>query len=373
MGCIYMWTNLINMKRYIGKCKTDAKKRYRAHINGHGNKPLKQAIDKYGIEHFSFDILHKNIPHELLNDYEMEAIAQYNTNTNHPGGWGYNLTHGGDGNSMSGKDHPLYGKPPSAETKQKLSESAKSSPLVAEAQRKATEAAAQKNRGTPRSEETKQKISTSHIGITHSEETIAKHFLGDNNPMYGKPSPNRGKPSPMKGIPRSEETKAKISQSLMGREFTDEHRSNISASQTGEKNNNYGKPRSAETCRKIGKANSSPYKPDAHALFFSLPKPMPLREKRKILCEKFPDVAYGTIHGWTCQWQPEGISRLKDSREVFAHKKAIAHDIFKSLFPTASLREIRKILREKFSDYDKSTVYKWIKQWQSELDPQITF
>ena len=356
MGCIYMFTNQITNKGYIGKCHGDVKKRYNAHIRGDGSQPLKKAIDEYGIENFTFEILHDGILDIFLADYEEAAIAKYNTFKK-----GYNETPNGGGGAY-GENHPQYGKPRDEKVKRKLSESAKASPLVAEAQRKATEAASIKNKGTPRSEETKQKISKSHIGITHSEET--KQIMSEQR--KGRPSPNKGKPSPLRGVPRSEETKAKLSQKLKGRQFTAEHRANISTAQTGERNNNFGKPRSVETCQKIGEANASPYKSDAYMLFSALPESMPLREKRKVLCEKFADVPYGTIHGWTRQWQPEGISKLQDSREVFARNKAIAYDIFKSSYPTMTLREIHKILRERFSDYHKSTIYKWTKQWQSE-------
>ena len=97
MGVIYMFTNLINLKRYVGKWSGDIMKRYRDHINGRGSIPLKRAIDKYGIHHFSFDILHENIPHEFLSYLETQEIAKYNCNASRSGGHGYNLTDGGDG------------------------------------------------------------------------------------------------------------------------------------------------------------------------------------------------------------------------------------------------------------------------------------
>ena len=332
MGCIYMHTNIITIERYIGQCKGDAevaeKRRKKAHIRGDGNKPLKEAIDKYGIHNFSFDILHHDVPNNLLDDYEKAAVVKYKSFEN-----GYNRTP--DGQSFSGSP---------------------------ESQKLATEAASKKNRGTPRSSETCEKIRKSHIGITHSDET--KQLMSKQR--KGRPSPNKGKPSPLKGVPRSEETKAKMSKSQKGRKFTDEHCANISAAQTGEKNNNFGKPRSVETCQKIGEANSSPYKSDAYALFSNLPDSMSLKEKRKQLCEKFPTVPYGTVYGWIKQWQPEGVSSLKHSREAFSHIKADAYDIFKTLFGVSSLREIRKIIREKYPTLHKSTICKWVKEWLSE-------
>ena len=351
---IYKYTNLITGMSYVGQTHKTLKERAKPSMKGyHGCDKFWEAIEMYGTDCWRSETLWDGLTLDEANIYEQIEIRD--NETLYP--YGYNLDEGGGGVPN-----------PSEKTRQKKSKSvsktfAENPKIWREAQRKATEAAAEKNRGTPRSKETKQKISKSHIGLTHSEKS--KQIMSEQR--KGRPSPNKGKPSPLRGVPRPEETKAKLSQKLKGREFTAEHRANISAAQTGERNNNFGKPRSVETCQKIGEANASPYKSDAYTLFSALPESMSLREKRKVLCGKFADVPYSTIHGWTRQWQPEGISKLKDSREVFARNKAIAYDIFKSLFPTMTLREIHKILREKFSDYDKSTIYKWTKQWQSEI------
>ena len=139
MGSIYKITNTINGKAYIGQCQGNVKKRYNAHIRGNGNKPLKEAIDEYGVEKFTFEILHDGVLNEYLDDYEEAAITKYDTFEN-----GYNETSRAVGN-LSGENHPLYGKPRSEEEKQKISESAKASPLVANVQKMATEASCEKD------------------------------------------------------------------------------------------------------------------------------------------------------------------------------------------------------------------------------------
>lgn len=79
MGCIYMFQNQVNSMVYIGKCQGNVKKRYNAHLRGDGNKPLKDAIDRHGIENFTFEILHDGILGEFLSFYEKEEIKRYNS------------------------------------------------------------------------------------------------------------------------------------------------------------------------------------------------------------------------------------------------------------------------------------------------------
>ena len=93
MICIYMITNKINNKKYIGQT-LNFKKRKKDHIcNAKDNKintHLYLAMRKYGIENFKFDIL-EEVKKEELNDKEIYYIKKYDTfNT------GYNMTNGGE-------------------------------------------------------------------------------------------------------------------------------------------------------------------------------------------------------------------------------------------------------------------------------------
>lgn len=97
---IYLATNQINNKRYIGQTKTgrlarriyehetDAKYTYYTCI-------FHAAILKYGIENFTFEIIEDNISQDLINEKEEFYIKFYNTF--YLDGQGYNMTWGGQG------------------------------------------------------------------------------------------------------------------------------------------------------------------------------------------------------------------------------------------------------------------------------------
>ena len=79
---IYMITNTIDNKRYIGK-SIDLKRRLRKHKyylanETHHNIHLQRAYNKYGLEYFKFDILEYCTEKEL--DYlEMFYIEKYDS------------------------------------------------------------------------------------------------------------------------------------------------------------------------------------------------------------------------------------------------------------------------------------------------------
>lgn len=174
---IYLITNTLNGKIYVGKHSTD-------NLNdgymGSG-VAINNAYKKYGAEHFSKKILAYADTEEKLNWFERFYIKKYHARTK-----GYNLTDGGDGK---------LGYCTTIETKQKQSESHKGKTSW--------------NKGVTCSKETKQKMSESLKGIKHgpmSEEH--KRKLSESH--KGKPTWSKGK----KCGPRSEETKRKISESL---------------------------------------------------------------------------------------------------------------------------------------------------------------
>jgi group I intron endonuclease len=99
---IYCFTNKINDKKYIGSTVVEPNIRYNQHIycatheeNNKYNYPLYQAIRKYGIENFTFEIIEqKECTEEEIRLLEHEYIIQFNTvapngynqtdNTTHP-------------------------------------------------------------------------------------------------------------------------------------------------------------------------------------------------------------------------------------------------------------------------------------------------
>jgi group I intron endonuclease len=87
---IYLITNKINNKKYIGKCeKLPNKTNY---YFGSGIA-IKSAIKKYGKENFTKEILEENLTKENICEREIYWIKELNTHSE----IGYNLTDGGDG------------------------------------------------------------------------------------------------------------------------------------------------------------------------------------------------------------------------------------------------------------------------------------
>jgi len=153
---IYKITNNLNGKSYIGlKSKTveESEDYY-----GSG-KLINQAIDKYGKENFTKEILERNIDsHEILNDQEIYWIKYIDTFNK-----GYNLTKGGQGN---------LGRVTSEETRAKLSEAAKQ-PLSEETKEKIRQKA-KLRKGRKVTEETRLKLIKVATGRKMSEETRLK-------------------------------------------------------------------------------------------------------------------------------------------------------------------------------------------------------
>lgn len=92
---IYKFTNQLNNKSYIGQ-SIDIEKRKREHLRNAYNYNLDnsfyQALRKYGIINFSFEIL-EECEKERLNEREIYWIQYYDTYKK-----GYNMTPGGDFN-----------------------------------------------------------------------------------------------------------------------------------------------------------------------------------------------------------------------------------------------------------------------------------
>lgn len=137
---VYMATNKINGKEYIGQTVGDIGQRRRSHMCSSLNKKdgayFHNAIRKYGPENFDWEILHDGITNiDDLNKMEIYYIGYYDTFNN-----GYNLTVGGEGSvghrpsketkektskTMSGENGYWYGKSFSEEHKKSLVEACK--------------------------------------------------------------------------------------------------------------------------------------------------------------------------------------------------------------------------------------------------------
>lgn len=100
LGIIYIITNDLNSKVYIGQTKRTLEERWREHRRkkcsfGEYSMLIKRAIFKYGEQHFKIRELEKcNV--ENLNDREIYYISLYNSYNS-----GYNLTKGGQESTKS--------------------------------------------------------------------------------------------------------------------------------------------------------------------------------------------------------------------------------------------------------------------------------
>jgi group I intron endonuclease len=117
MGYIYKITNNINDKCYIGQTQ-NIKLRFYEHIKNHQNQlmtrnhpKLYNAMRKYGIENFSFDVILQDVDNLEIDIWERIYIIFYDSKDN-----GYNCTDGG---------HTMLGKVHREETKIKISNSLK--------------------------------------------------------------------------------------------------------------------------------------------------------------------------------------------------------------------------------------------------------
>ena len=120
-GYIYMITNKINEKKYIGQT-INFQRRCRQHINK-SNIAIGKAIEKYGEQMFSFEIIEECCL-DNLDEREIYWIDKYNTYN----GYGYNCHVGGNAQNgkhnpmygMSGEDNPFYGKNHTKETRKQM-------------------------------------------------------------------------------------------------------------------------------------------------------------------------------------------------------------------------------------------------------------
>lgn len=124
MHYIYKITDTLNNKIYIGQSKEHTG-RWKQHMYfaKHPEKTgqyIHRAMNKYGVENFTYEIIDFAQNQWQADCIEDNLIALHNSRNKE---YGYNLMRGG--NLTSGKDHPSYGKKQSAEIiEQRLASSA---------------------------------------------------------------------------------------------------------------------------------------------------------------------------------------------------------------------------------------------------------
>lgn len=193
LGRIYLITNMVNNKKYVGQTIKPIDKRLKEHFKAafveNRKSIIYKAIRKYGKDNFTIICVQDNIVVSDLDVLEKYWIQYYDTF----GKNGYNATTGGNQCRISEETKlkisiALTGKSRSEETKKKMSESQKG----------------------------KIGALNSFYGKTHSKETIEKikktlrgQMDGESNPFYGKI--------------HSEESKNKMSVSHIGLQSGEKH------------------------------------------------------------------------------------------------------------------------------------------------------
>lgn len=267
MGYIYKITNTLNGKAYIGQTIKKVEKRINEHLNltQMGSRLLKRAIQKYGRDAFTVDILHDGVLNIFLDDLEISEIKKYNTLAPN----GYNLDSGGNANKFVSdetrrkiSEAQKQRKPISPETRRKMSEAQKGRKLSSEARRKISE-----------SNKRRKGIKLKPLSLEH------RRILLEAN----------------KGRKLSPEARRKISEANKGRKISPEHRQKISEA-------NKGRKYSPEQYKTRSLFNAHPDRSKAFEILNSLPEGMPLKEKRKRLRDKFPERDRKIIYKWVKKW-----------------------------------------------------------------------
>lgn len=162
-GYIYLTTNLINGRKYIGKKHSSV---FLKNYKGSG-KIIKQALKKYGKENFKVELICFCETIDELNKMERYYIKLYNADISDDF---YNIAVGGEGFGARGKNNGMYGRKRTKEEIEKIKKTqmergvsrGKNNPMF----------------GRKRTEEEREKIS----------KTLKKNktTAGENNPMFGK-------------------------------------------------------------------------------------------------------------------------------------------------------------------------------------------
>lgn len=171
---IYLITNKINNKKYIGQVKETKGylRRFEEHckesLNPSSFCSLHCAISKYGRDNFKIELIENNIPNDLIDERERFYIEKFNSY--YKNRQGYNMTLGGRG--CDGYEH-------TKETRDKISNSSKRNWIKLKEDeiryKQLCEKHSLRTKGIPKSIEHRKKLSQ-----------IASTKVGNKNAFYGK-------------------------------------------------------------------------------------------------------------------------------------------------------------------------------------------
>lgn len=187
-GFIYITTNMVNGKRYIGQRKFNnyGGKRWETYLGS--GVALNNAINKYGKENFHRDIVAIAYSKEELDKLEIEFIKLHNAVESRDY---YNITRGGYcgiGREKGFKHSEDTCKKLSQIIQDKYKNGEMINPIPKGSKRPEMSGENHFNYEKHHSDETRKKISESHKGKIASEETrnkLREINKGENNPNYG--------------------------------------------------------------------------------------------------------------------------------------------------------------------------------------------
>lgn len=244
---IYKTTNNITGKIYIGQdSKNDPE------YLGSG-KILKQSIQKYGIQNFTKEIIETCETKELLNEREIYWISYFNSCDRNIG---YNIAFGGNGGDTI-SNHPRKDEISQAHSKwmeeNNPTRGRKKPQQEIDKWRESYDGSGENNGmfGKNHTEESKERISIAKKeywdNLTEEDREKLSYKLSES--LKGKESFWKGKSNtkhsewmkennPMKGKSHTEESKEKMSNSHIGKIFSETHKQNIAKSKIGNKPTN---------------------------------------------------------------------------------------------------------------------------------------
>ena len=167
---VYRHTNLINNKVYIGITRQKPENRWGYNGSNYKSTPhFWNAIQEYGWNNFSHDVLYSGLDKDEACKIEQDLIREYKSQDNR---YGYNIMSGGTMPDMPQSVRDIlskklkgnkngFGKPCSDEKKKKISDAQKGKSLTEEHRRNISLAKKGKTH-KPLSQESRKKISDSH-------------------------------------------------------------------------------------------------------------------------------------------------------------------------------------------------------------------
>ena len=222
-GIVYLIVNEVTGKRYVGQTIKPLEMRFSEHARA--NTFIGNAIRKYGSENFRCGVVKSCGSKSEMDLWEKFFIVALRTKAPN----GYNLTDGG----ANGWEH-------TPETCAKISAA---------------------HRGKKKSPEHRAHLSAARTGKKLSAQHRA-HLSAARRGKKHSPQWCASISAALKGKKKSSEHCAHLSAAHRGKTLVDETRDKMSESRIGDKNHNFGKPRSAETRSKIsvGNRGETPFK-----------------------------------------------------------------------------------------------------------------